>query len=126
MKKVIFFVVATLSISFAFCQLKNTKWSGSLKGDNPRGAILDFGKDTLTVYSSTGSELIETMTYTTSGQTVTLIKINGQSDCDEATPGTYQFSIKNDKVVFKLASDACTDRSSALDATEWTKTKAHS
>ena len=63
------------------------------------------------------------MTYFANGNTFTIKKIKGQSDCDNTTPGKYGFQIKGDKMLIKLVSDACYDRSSALDITNWTKQK---
>jgi len=125
MKKSILLVFGTMTLSLGFAQLKSTKWQGAIKGDNPRSALLDFKRDTLVLYSGTGTEKIETMIYEIKGQVLTLRKIDGQSDCDNATPGIYQFVIKGDKIVFKLGNDPCYDRSSALDATEWTRVKTH-
>ena len=52
-------------------------------------------------------------------------KIDGQSDCDNTTPGKYGFVFKDGKMIIKIISDACGDRSSALDTTKWRKWKNH-
>jgi hypothetical protein len=44
--KIIFIVLVTVILKPAFAQLKNTRWGGAIKGDNPRNTILDFKKDT--------------------------------------------------------------------------------
>ena len=125
MKKIIFILLATFILKPAFAQLKNTRWEGAVKGDNPRNAILDFKKDTLILYAASNNEIVETMTYTINGNAFTVKKIEGQSDCDNTTPGKYGFEIKGDKMLIKLINDPCNDRSSALDTTTWTKWKGH-
>jgi hypothetical protein len=125
MKKIVFILLATIVLKPAFAQLKNTRWEGAIKGDNPRNAILDFKKDTLILYAASGNEIIETMTYSINGNAFTVKKIGGQSDCNNITPGKYGFEIKDDKILIKVINDACYDRSSALDTTKWTKSKGH-
>ena len=125
MKKIIFILLATFLLKPAIAQLKNTKWEAAIKGDNPRNTILDFEKDTVILYATSNNEIIETMTYILKGNTFTVKKIEGQSDCDNSTPGKYGFEIKGDKMLIKLISDECSDRSSALDITKWTKLKGH-
>ncbi len=125
MKKIIFILFATITVRAGFAQLKNTRWDGAIKGDNPRDAILDFKKDTLILYAASGNEVQETMTYVVGSNTFTIKKIDGVSDCDTTTPGKYGFEIKGDKMLIKLIDDPCQDRSSALDTTTWTKQKDH-
>jgi hypothetical protein len=125
MKKIIFILLATFLLKPVMAQLKNTRWEGAIKGDNPRNTILDFKKDTLILYAASDDEIVETMTYTISGKTFTVKKTEGQSDCDNTTFGKYGFEIKGDKMLIKLISDVCNDRSSALDITNWTKLKGH-
>jgi hypothetical protein len=123
--KIIFILLATFILKPAFAQLKNTRWAGAIKGDNPRNTILDFKKDTLILYAASNNEIVETMTYTINGNAFTVKKIAGQSDCDNTTTGKYRFEIKGGKMLIKLISDACDDRSSALDITNWIKVKGH-
>lgn len=125
MKKIIFILLATFLLKPVIAQLKNTRWEGAIKGDNPRNAILDFKKDTLILYGASNNEIVETMMYTINGNTFTVKKIEGQSDCDNTTQGKYGLEIKGDKMLIKLISDMCNDRSSALDKTKWTKLKGH-
>ncbi len=125
MKKIIFILFATITVRAGFAQLKNTRWDGAIKGDNPRNAILDFKKDTLILYAASGNEVQETMTYITFSNIFTIRKIDGVSDCGTSTPGKYEFEIKGDKMLIKLIDDPCQDRSSALDATNWTKQEDH-
>ena len=125
MKKIILISAAVLAYASIHAQLTNTRWKGLLKGDNPRNAILDFRKDAFNVYTVADSEMVERMTYTISDNTITLKKIDGQSDCDNTVPGKYKFEMKEGKLNIKLAADECSDRSSAFDATVWMKWKDH-
>ncbi len=125
MKKIIFILLATFILTPAFAQLKNTRWEGAVKGDDPRNTILDFKEDTLILYAVPNNEIVETMTYTINGNSFTVKKVKGQSDCDNTSPGKYGFQIKGGKMLIKLISDACNDRSSALETTNWTKLKGH-
>jgi hypothetical protein len=125
MKNIIFIFLASIALKPAFAQLKNTRWEGAIKGDNPRNAILDFKKDTLILYAVSNNEIVETMKYSIKENAFTVKKIYGQSDCDNTTPGKYGFEIKGGTMLIKLINDACHDRSSALDTTKWTKWKGH-
>jgi hypothetical protein len=125
MKTIIFILFASIASASSFAQLQNTSWSGTIKGDNPRNAILSFKKDTVTLYTVSDSEVVERMTYIISGSSFTVKKIDGQSDCDNTNPGKYGFVFKDGKMIVTLSSDACSDRSTALDATKWRKWKAH-
>ena|SRR5664279_2442002 len=125
MEKIILILLVTIALEPAFAQLRNTRWEGAIKGDNPGNAILDFRKDTLILYAASGNEIQETMTYSISGKAFTVKKTSGMSDCDTKTPGKYGFEIKGNNMAIKLISDPCGDRSSALDITNWTKLKGH-
>jgi hypothetical protein len=114
-------MVSTLTMA----QLQNTRWKGTIRGDNPRNVILDFKKDSLIIYTVSDGEIVERMTYTADKGSFTVHKIEGQSDCDNSTPGKYAYVLQNGKMNINLISDACNDRSSALDTTRWTTWKDH-
>lgn len=125
MKKILFIswiAVASLSSS---AQLKYTKWRGTIRGDNPRNVILDFRKDTVLLFTVSDEQLVESMTYTADNKTFTVNKIDGQSDCDNSTPGKYGFTMSGDRLFVKLISDQCSDRYTALDTTRWLRWKDH-
>jgi hypothetical protein len=100
---------------------KNTRWKTKLIIDNLINVIFDFKKDTASVYNLADSNVIETMSYTANDSSFTLLKIDGQSDCDNSTPGKYSFTIKNDSIFMKMISDDCDDRSSVINNTGWKK-----
>jgi len=120
-KKLIFILLVSLLSVSLHAQLLHTKWKGAIKGDNPQNAVLKFGKDTLILYAATDGSVIETMTYSIKTNILTVRKISGQSDCDGSTTGKYLFTIKGGSLSLSLSSDACMDRSSALDKTAWMK-----
>ncbi len=112
------------SASFTLhAQLKNTKWQGTIQRDNKINVVFDYRKDTLDVSNSEDGSNIETMTYAIKDNVLTLQKIYGQSECDGTGTGKYKFEIKDDLLYFTLVSDACNDRSSALNNSKWSKMK---
>jgi hypothetical protein len=122
MKKTLFTLIFLMTSGFLFAQLANTRWKGTLKGDNPQEVIFDFRKDTAIVYTVPDSSHVESMTYTLKDMVLTLKKIDGISDCD-ATPGKYKLTMASDNFSFKLLEDVCNDRSSAIDAITLVKWK---
>jgi hypothetical protein len=125
MQKFILVILAVCASGASFAQLQNTRWKATVKGDNPRNVILDFKKDSVILYTVSDSEIVEKMTYTVDKSQFIVKKTEGQSDCDNSTPGTYGYRMVNGKMLVRLISDACSDRSSALDSTYWTKWKDH-
>lgn len=125
MKKTIILLLAAVISGTGFSQLKNSMWKGTVKGDNPRNVILDFRKDTVLLYTVSDSEMVERMTYTSTGSTFTVIKIDGQSDCDHGSPDAYNYKMQNGKMLVTLSKDQCADRYTALDSTKWSKWKDH-
>ena len=121
MKKIVFILIISFVTASVNAQLSHTKWKGAIKGDNPQGAMLKFGKDTLILYAAKDGSVIETMKYSVKEGVLTMIKISGQSDCDNKTYGNYKFVIKDGMLNMTVTSDNCYDRSSALDKTVWKK-----
>jgi uncharacterized protein DUF3471 len=115
------FLLLTGLVSIA--QLSHTKWKTTILLDAPKNVIFDFGKDTLTVYTIADSVLVETMKYTDKDQVLTMTKISGQSDCDDATSGSYRYAIDHDTIRITMVSDPCTDRSSVVDGSKWFRWK---
>ena len=101
--------------------LAQTQWKGTLRLETPTDAILDFSKDSLIVFKAADHSRIETMTYVVKDSLFTLIKTEGQSDCDNKVPGTYKFVIKGNGIDLTLVTDNCDDRSTVLMDTHWIK-----
>ncbi len=123
MKNIIFAFFLIFSSVSLVAQIRNTSWKGAIKGDNPRDVILDFHKDSITVYSATDNSVVERMIYSAKNGVITLHKVDGQSDCDNEIVGKYRFVVKSGKLFVTLLRDSCDDRSSALNSTKWTKSK---
>ena len=108
---------------YAHAQLANTRWKTTILLDAPKNVMFDFGKDLLTVYTIADSTLVEAMKFTDKDHVLTMVKISGQSDCDNTTPGRYRYTINNDTILVKMISDSCTDRSSVVDGSKWFRWK---
>lgn len=122
MKKIIFLFFAIALAAGVQAQFANTKWTTTLKLDNPLDAVFDFSKDTLNVYASADGSLVETMVFGVKDDVLTIQKTSGQSDCEGSAIGKYKFAMKDSKtVVITLVSDDCTDRSGVLDGSTWIK-----
>jgi hypothetical protein len=125
MKKIVFIVFAMVLSIPMIAQLTNSEWKGTIKGDNPRNVIMNFRKDSVTVYTISDDQLVESMTYTVKNSVLTLRKLEGMSDCDNDVLGKYKIEIKAGLLYLKTQDDPCYDRSSALDVTKWFPWKKH-
>ena len=121
MKKTIVTLLLVMTSGVLLAQLSNTKWKGTLRGDNPQNVIFNFKKDTAVVYNLSDSSIVETMIYSVKDMVLTLNKIDGISDCDNSTPGKYRIGIVKDALYLTLLDDNCSDRSSAIDSLKWIK-----
>jgi hypothetical protein len=119
MKNIMALFACFIFIASAIGQLKNTRWKSTVIIDNPVNVILDFKQNTVDCYRVADNSMIESMSYSLTDSTFTLTKISGQSDCDNSVPGKYSYKLLDGKMTVKLMEDACTDRSSVLDNTEW-------
>ena len=108
----------TISASI-FAQLENTKWKATVTIDGPTNVLFSFKKTTVDLYRISDNSLIESMTYTNNDTSFTLTKVDGQSDCNNSTPGLYRFVKLPGAMLIKTIADNCDDRSTVLDKTEW-------
>jgi hypothetical protein len=110
-------IFGTLLVTFiAFnlhAQLNNTKWKGNLNIEGGMGVVFNFSNDTLNVSNIESGESIESMKYTTTDSVLTLQKLYGNSQCDNA-PGNYKYVITDNEMTLSLISDKCPDRSAAI------------
>jgi hypothetical protein len=125
MKNTLLLGIGLLLITALNAQLENTRWKTILHIPNPTGAILDFKKGKATIYTVADSSIIETMSYTQKGNTVTLTKLSGQSDCSDGSPGQYSFTVNGDNMFCKLVKDDCQDRYTSIQNTKWMKWKVY-
>lgn len=119
MKKIALLFLSFIALAPVVAQLENTRWKSTVTIGDPVNVIFDFKKNTVALYRVADSTLIESMSYVRSNGSFTLVKITGQSDCDNTTPGKYSFEITHNKMLIKLIKDDCYDRSSVIDNTEW-------
>lgn len=111
---------ASLSGAQAQNSLANTAWQGTaVQLYWVMDVVLQFDKDTIRMYSVPDNvlpetKLLETMTYTTKGDTLTWKKASGSSPCDEQTPGTWRYTIRNNEMTLNRVDDACEGRSNAF------------
>ena len=116
-------MLKTLTVTFFCCsfaifcsaQLADSKWKATLDIESGIDVLLSFGTDTLQVFSSDDEMLVETMTYSYQDSTITIIKVDGQSDCEPGKSSKYSLLIKGDSATFKAVEDSCDTRKWALD-----------
>jgi regulatory protein YycI of two-component signal transduction system YycFG len=123
MKKIIFIFLAYFATQAVSAQFSNKKFNGTLKLETDVEVVFNFKADTLNVYRALDSANLETMVFTANDTLLTLKKVEGQSSCDVNTLGKYKYVLKGDDLTFILFADDCTDRSSVLDNTKWTRMK---
>ena len=123
MKKTIITLLFVMTSTVLSAQLNNTRWKGTLRGDDQQNVIFDFKKDTAVVYNTSDNSVVETMIYSVKDKVLTLNKIDGISDCDNSTPGKYRIVIDKDALYLVLLDDICSDRSNAIDSIKWIKLK---
>jgi len=125
MKKIFFALLVTIGLCNAThaqqLTLTNTSWKGIISAQNDFAAILTFSKDTFQVAMAEENVLIETMSYSLKGDTLTVRKIAGGSPCDDTTIGTYKIAIKNDIFYITVITDECMERSMAFSAAGYKK-----
>ena len=111
-KKILIIIIVIVSSTLAKAQLANTSWKGKFYIPDPTEMILQFKADTVLLNFSYGSTL-ESMTYKISNDTLTIRKLDGQSDCSVTDEATYKIEIKDKKLSVKPLSDNCINRANA-------------
>lgn len=114
-------LTSLLLVTTAGAQLTNTRWKSTLDIDGPVNAIFDFKTNTVSLYTVADSIVIETMSFTTDEATVSVLKLSGQSDCDNATVGKYTYKLKGDTLSLTVVADACDDRADVIHASRWVR-----
>lgn len=97
----------------AQAQIANTKWSGNLAVPEVVSVTLNFKADTFEVYMLENNELLESMSYKISGDTLLLKKASGGSPCPDGSEFKLKFSIKAEQLLLTLLSDDCVERAAA-------------
>ncbi len=119
--KTICFILALIVVAhISNAQLKNTKWTGMLQLESPVEVVFDFKTDTLNAINNSDKTVIESMTYKVTDSTFTIMKVSGQSECDNIA-GTYKFTIKENELTIVKLNDECSDRYEVLNNTTYKK-----
>ncbi|NNV55385.1 hypothetical protein [Limnovirga soli] len=119
MKKILLFLIVSMVFTQLQAQLQNTIWRSTLMIGGPVNVLFSFKNDTASMYTISDSSLIELMTCQIKDSSITLQKIDGQSDCNSSTAAIYHYTIQDKVLHINAITDNCFDRSSVLDATEW-------
>ena len=114
MKQLCFMFCLFFMVINAHAQLQNSKWKATLQLNEPVDVVFIFSSDTLTVVSAENNESLETMVYTISDTTLTMRKLEGQSNCDTDVTATYSIKISGDEMQLSLIKDECYDRSGVI------------
>lgn len=112
-----------LAGSVAQAQIENSKWSGNLAVPEMVPVTLNFKADTFDIFWAENNELLESMTYKISGDTLTLKKTSGGSPCPEGSTFKLKFSTQGDQMTLTLLSDDCPERAAAWTKEPFTKVK---
>lgn len=119
MKQLIFLTVLG-AISFAAkAQLTTQRWEATISIPNPTECFLQFDHDTMKLFTKDmPAAPVESMRFTAASDTLTLVKLDGQSPCDN-TPAVYRATVKDNVLQFASISDACDVRVNALIEMPW-------
>ncbi len=92
-------------------ELENTTWKGTFNIPDATEGLFVFKQDTVRVMIN--DYPLETMKFSTKGDTLILRKISGDSSCgmDDAF---YQYTITDAVLKLKMLEDDCPDRSSGI------------
>ncbi|MEP7319749.1 MAG: hypothetical protein ABI921_13435 [Panacibacter sp.] len=120
MKKFILTLLVICCSVAVQAQLTNTKWKATLQLDSEVETVFSFVTDTLNVTVAEDNSLLESMSYTIKDSVLTLVKINGQSTCNDFA-GRYSFVLENNEITLTLIEDECDDRAAVLDKLKLTK-----
>lgn len=106
-------LITVIALSFSVkAQLANTSWIGNFNIPEPAKMILQFKTDTLSLNYPDGTAL-EIMNYKINNDTLSLRKLDGESDCESSKEALYKIEIKDKKLNLSMLSDDCSSRISA-------------
>lgn len=114
---VLLFVGLSADIPFGN-ELENTTWKGTFNIPEPTDGYFVFQKDTVRVMVN--DYALETMLFATSGDTLSLKKVAGDSSCG-TEEALYRFTISETGLTLKMLSDDCPDRYSGISKEEYIK-----
>jgi len=120
-------LVAGLVLLSLFCfsqqntnALANTQWKGVANIPTPAEVIFKFNTDDIDLMYM--GNVIEKMKYSFTDQgSLKLMKIEGNSPCDQNEEGLYKYQIANDTLTFTIINDKCGEREAAFDGNGYKK-----
>jgi hypothetical protein len=122
MKKHILLVAVLIAGSMAAsAQLTNLKFKGIANVPDPMESILDFRKDSVTLFVQ--SSLVETMSYSLRGDTLVLTKLDGLSPCVQKSAGLFRIVWKDGAFTLTSIQDECPQRADAFVTGPWVRVK---
>lgn len=122
MKKIFLaFVILAAFGSTVQAQFTGKKFRGYANAPDPMEMIMEFKNDTLNMYLAADFRLVETMSYSLQGDTMTISKLFGQSPCKNGTSGLYKMVLEENKLFITPIKDECTDRFYAFNKDPWIK-----
>jgi len=114
-KKIVSILILIASVSIAKAQFANTSWKGNFNLPDSTQMILQFKTDSLLLNYPDGSAF-ETMSFKISNDTISILKLNGQSPCSYSDTATYKIGLKDKKLFVSSLNDDCPERVSAWPA----------
>lgn len=123
MKKLFLFMVCLVCGTITQAQIANTKWAGKLAVPELLPVTLSFKADVFEIYLTENMELLESMSYKISGDTLNLTKTTGGSPCADGSSFKLKHAMKDGQLVLTLISDDCAERASAWTQEPFTKVK---
>lgn len=123
MKRLVTLMLLMFVGVLAHAQLANTRWTGNLTVPEATPMYLNFKTDVFEVSLAESNELVETMTYKISGDTIILKKTSGSSVCPEGSTFTLKYAIQGEQLLLTPLSDDCPERAGAWTKEPFTKVK---
>lgn len=94
MKKLFLFMVCLVCGTITQAQIANTKWAGKLAVPELLPVTLSFKADVFEIYLTENMELLESMSYKISGDTLNLTKTTGGSPCADGSSFKLKHAMK--------------------------------
>ena len=113
MRKLLMVLLFAVITQISTAQISNTTWKGIFKVPDPTEMVLQFKADTLLVNTTDDDETVEAMKYTIKNDTISIIKIFGESDCSGDSLAICKILIKDDKLYISSIKDDCPQRADA-------------
>lgn len=94
-------------------QFANTSWIGTFRIPEETQLLVQFKSDSLIVSYLNSGETLERMKYRINKDTLTIVKLDGESPCSYTNEATYTILMRDEKLYIKALSDDCPERATA-------------